>query len=389
MLAVLSEQCQLDEAEIASLLGARLLLDPAPGEPLLAHEVFLDSHFWGLAASTQANPRLQAWMDRLYRLLALGAALGIDSQMMAMTERIVVGSNAGSAGINWRDMLGAAPATGSTPWQNPQWQALLDLLWLQLPEQLGCPAFDELLHRLGAPGAQITADTLRPLTARLDIAETLALPLMAQALPLPPGAQPTGNDLRNPRKLRLAFEWLSLARQLGANASQMAQLTNPASNALAATSAKQLLAAKLSGDAWLGSLQKIGDALRRQRRDALVAYHVAQVVGRNNSDKWKDAKALYEHFLIDPQMESCFATTRLLAAVSAVQLFAQRICSASSRKLPRTGNSNSAGPGCAITASGRLTAKYSCFPRTGCFPNCATTNHRVSNNWSRRWGRAN
>ncbi|HSG21387.1 MAG TPA: neuraminidase-like domain-containing protein, partial [Azonexus sp.] len=326
LLAVLSEQCQLETAEVASLLGARLLLDAAPGEPVLAHEAFLDNNFWADGALTQATPRLQTWMDRLYRLLTLRAALGIDSQMMAMAERVVVDTNAGSnTGINWRDLLGAAPATGGAAWQNPQWQALLDLLWLQQPEQLGRPALDELLRRLGASGAQLVANTLRPMTARLDIAETLALPLVAQALDLPSGATLSGDPLLNPQKLRLAFEWMSIARQLGASASQMAQLMNPASNALAAATSKQLLEAKLSGDAVPGSLQKIGDALRRQRRDALVAYHVAQVVGRNNSDKWKDAKALYEHFLIDPQMEPCFATTRLLEAVSAVQLFAQRI----------------------------------------------------------------
>ena len=56
-----------------------------------------------------------------------------------------------------------------------------------------------------------------------------------------------------------------------------------------------------------------------------MAYHVAQVVGRDNSDKWSDAKALYEYFLIDPQMEPCFDTTPILEAVTAVQLFVQRI----------------------------------------------------------------
>jgi len=329
LIAEISEQCGLAESELLPLLASRLQLDPAQGQPIHAYAAFLGQSFWADTSLSQpsppsvtatAMPQLHAWMDRLYRLLALRADLGVDNETIEIAERIAVGSE---PGINWRDMLASVPVN-STAWENTHWQALLDLLWLQQPDQLSRPVFSELLLRLAAPGAQMSADTLRPLTARVDILETLAVPLMAQALSMQSNTIST-LDLRNPGKLRLVFVWLLLARQIGADATQIARLINPADNALAGDTAKSLLEAMMAGDDLQTSLQKIGDSLRRQRRDALVAYHVAQIVGRNNSDKWSDERALYEHFLIDHQMEPCFETTRILEAVTAVQLFAQRI----------------------------------------------------------------
>jgi hypothetical protein len=330
LIAVLAEQCGLAEPDVISLLGARLLLDPAQGQPIHASQAFLARSFWADVASTQpiapsvtvtAMPRLHAWIDRVYRLIILSTALGIDNELMQVADQVAVGSN---TGINCRDLLTSTPVN-STAWQNPQWQALLDLLWLQQSDQLSRPVLGELVRRLVAPGAQISSGLVRPLTARVNIAESLVIPLMAQALSLQPGAIPSLVDLRNPAKLRLVFEWLLLAKQLGANVMQMAQLLNLANNRLAADTAEALFEAKLAGDDEQTSAQKIGDSLRRQRRDALVAYHVAQIVGRNNSDKWSDANALYEYFLIDHQVEPCFETTRIVEAVTAVQLFVQRI----------------------------------------------------------------
>ncbi|SPP65517.1 neuraminidase-like domain-containing protein [Nitrospira lenta] len=330
LLAVLAEQCGLAEAEVLPLLGARLLLDPAQGQSSYASEAFLNERFWADVSSAQpgppsatiaAMPRLHAWMDRLHRLIALSAAVTADTELMQMAELVVVGSN---AGINWRDLLASTPAN-STAWQNPQWQAWLDLLWLQHPDRLSRQTLGDVLHRLSASGAQVSRDTVRPLTARMNIAEELVLPLMAQALSLPLDALPALDEVRNPGTLRRIFEWLLLAKHLGAKAEQMAQLTDLAGNTAAAGTAKALLEAKLAGGNVQTALQAIGNSLRRQRRDALVGYLVAHIVGRNNSDQWSDAKALYEHFLIDHQMEPCFETTRILEAVTAVQLFAQRI----------------------------------------------------------------
>lgn len=62
------------------------------------------------------------------------------------------------------------------------------------------------------------------------------------------------------------------------------------------------------------------DALLAIYCDALVAYilHSLGLPLKNESD-------LYRHFLIDPQVESYFRTSRVVAAISSVQLYIQRI----------------------------------------------------------------
>ena len=88
-------------------------------------------------------------MDRLYRLIILGAALKVDHELMLLADRIVLDSATSQQGINWSHMLATLPVTGSA-WTNPNWQALLDLVWLQQPEQLSRATLSELLSRLAA-----------------------------------------------------------------------------------------------------------------------------------------------------------------------------------------------------------------------------------------------
>jgi hypothetical protein len=64
----------------------------------------------------------------------------------------------------------------------------------------------------------------------------------------------------------------------------------------------------------------VDDNLLGIYRDALVAYilHSLGLPFKNEGD-------LYRYFLIDPQVESCFRTSRVVAAISSVQLYIQRV----------------------------------------------------------------
>jgi hypothetical protein len=64
----------------------------------------------------------------------------------------------------------------------------------------------------------------------------------------------------------------------------------------------------------------VDDALLAIYRDALVAY-ILHSLGL----PFKSEGDLYRHFLIDPQVESCFRTSRVVAAIASVQLYIQRI----------------------------------------------------------------
>ncbi|MEO8678817.1 MAG: neuraminidase-like domain-containing protein, partial [Vicinamibacterales bacterium] len=331
LIAVIAGQSGLSEPEVISLLGSGLWLAPpaAQGQDpaSLASTAFLAPSFLGDVPSSDPPrversdfPLLHAWMDRLYRMITLGAALTLDRDMLQLTRDITVGS---STGINWHDLLATEPASGGA-WSSPQWQALLDLAWLQQPEQLSRPTLSELLSRLttlALSGAQtVTTAALRPLATRLAITDTQALAIAGQAVTV------TTDNLRDPRKLRRVFELLMLARRLGANDTQITQIADGADIAQAVTTAKALLEARISEQEHKDDWRAINDKLRQQRRDALVAYLVGNVrLEARNYTSFRNANDLYEYYLIDPQMEPCFETTRILEAITATQLFAQRL----------------------------------------------------------------
>lgn len=329
LIAIIAEQSGLPEGDVAPLLGSRLLLSPAQNPPLHASKVFLADSFWdGITAPPVTRSHVEplyAWMDRLCRLVALSETLNLDSALMLLANRAMVGSD---AGINWRDLLAAAPPSTGGAWANPHWQSLLDLVWLQKPEQVSRPVLADLWGRLAAlPATPTTAQkavALRPLTLRIGLSEEPEgqIELFAsQAI-----TAVTAAVWCNPSELRKVFALLMQARHLRASPAQLDQLANLADNAQAATAAKTLLDARLSEQS-LNAMdlkavtRKIEDPLRQQKRDALVAY----LVRRDEGDKWKGANDLYEHFLIDPQMEPCFDTTRIVEAITATQLLIQRV----------------------------------------------------------------
>jgi hypothetical protein len=94
----------------------------------------------------------------------------------------------------------------------------------------------------------------------------------------------------------------------------------------AAASALQALKSRYTNDAWLQAAPKVMDPLREHRRDALVAYLLA--------NPWKDSHGtplwgtdpnnLFDFFLIDVEMSACQVTSRVVQAYAAVQLFVQR-----------------------------------------------------------------
>lgn len=71
-------------------------------------------------------------------------------------------------------------------------------------------------------------------------------------------------------------------------------------------------------EAWSAVARPLRNALRVKQRDALVAYLLDKL-------SLKDANALYEHLLIDVEMDPCMMTSRLVLAHGTVQHFVQRI----------------------------------------------------------------
>jgi hypothetical protein len=67
-------------------------------------------------------------------------------------------------------------------------------------------------------------------------------------------------------------------------------------------------------------IEPFEDRLRARKRDGLVNFIVSQW-----SEPFADANKLYEYFLIDVLLEGCARTSRLVAAISSLQLYVHRV----------------------------------------------------------------
>ena len=308
LVAAITEQCGLPEADVRLLLSSRLMLNNGD----TAFEEFLASTFWDATIPPRVSLPLHTWMDRLYRFVALTTALKMDSELMRLADRVAVSNR---SGINWRDILATPSAV-----YGADWKALMDLLWLQRAEQLSRGILYELLDKLEARSSQtVEATHLQSLATRVGISEVETLAI-ANIVKRDDATTPlNAAHLRHPSQLRRVFELLLHARYLGADGAELLELSNLKQNVQAATTTQKLLQAQLDEDNWKKISQEINDQLSMQRRDALVAY----LIHRN--EKFHDVNNLYEHYLIDPQVESCLVTTSMLEAITATQLFAQRI----------------------------------------------------------------
>ncbi|CUI02904.1 hypothetical protein BN2497_585 [Janthinobacterium sp. CG23_2] len=123
------------------------------------------------------------------------------------------------------------------------------------------------------------------------------------------------------RLLRQMLEAVDFAVATGQRAADIAAWSTAAPDQALIDTIKQSLRDHQPAAAWRDTLQDVNDALRNQRRDALVSYilhHQAPAPGIDTADK------LYEHFLIDVEMDACMLTSRIRLALSTVQLFVMR-----------------------------------------------------------------
>lgn len=105
--------------------------------------------------------------------------------------------------------------------------------------------------------------------------------------------------------------------KLDANALINLQLHQP--NKDTAFALRNFLSSGLDRQQWIKVASSIHDKIREQKRDAMVAFLIAQETNFTNT------RDVYDHFLIDTQMSACQLTSRIKQAVSAIQLFVQRI----------------------------------------------------------------
>ncbi len=125
-------------------------------------------------------------------------------------------------------------------------------------------------------------------------------------------------NYKNPENWKRVFDCADYARKLGASVDQIKKYINPVLTASEVSDLRATLKSRYDEDTWLSTLKEIMDAIRPQKRNALVAYLLA-----TNPDM-KDENDLYEYFLVDVEMEACMPSSRIVLAHNSIQLFVQR-----------------------------------------------------------------
>jgi hypothetical protein len=85
----------------------------------------------------------------------------------------------------------------------------------------------------------------------------------------------------------------------------------------------QAVKSRFNSDEWLEQVKPVSDRLRVGRRDAMVAYLLANPPVKYRKD-WITSKDMFETLLIDTDMMPIVKTSRIKQAISSVQLFVDR-----------------------------------------------------------------
>ncbi|HTE58256.1 MAG TPA: neuraminidase-like domain-containing protein [Verrucomicrobiae bacterium] len=107
-------------------------------------------------------------------------------------------------------------------------------------------------------------------------------------------------------------------RNLATNIAGVKAFIKPVLTADEATLLRLSLKSRYDETTWLDTLKEIMDAIRPRKRDALVAYLLA------TRPEFREENDLYDHLLVDVEMEACMPSSRIVQAHGSIQLFVQR-----------------------------------------------------------------
>jgi len=125
-------------------------------------------------------------------------------------------------------------------------------------------------------------------------------------------------NYKDPENWKRVIECAEYVRKLGASVDQIKKYINPVLTQSDVDDLRATLKSRYDEDTWLSTLKEIMDAIRPQKRNALVAYLLAA------NPEMKDENDLYEYFLVDVEMEACMPSSRIVQAHNSIQLFVQR-----------------------------------------------------------------
>jgi len=309
----------LPQEVVTQLLTSDLVVVAGGGATSAARQALLADAFWRSVPADSAppsvdevaRPDLHEWMVRLHKLASLVRSGGGDVTWLRLAA-YVRSPGATVSGINWSSVIAPRQVAVGTTWA-PRWSdwvGCVDLRALLIPASLAPETCTSHFQRMTAGSGTVADAELQPLCLRLGVSTDELRALAVLGL-----SSTTREALAIPTAIRRLVALSQLLGTAGATAAQATRTLATNANADAAQVVRQLAQAQGTSTS---TLAQIADGLRKQQRDALVA---ALLVKKG----WRDVNRVYEHCLIDPQVQPCLSTTATLQAVAAVQQFIQRV----------------------------------------------------------------
>jgi hypothetical protein len=270
---------------------------------------------WTVVPATSLYPTatiasLGATYIRFLKAVSLASALELKADEMAWLAKAL-----GPGGQSWINLLtatpGAAPSAATAASLTDVLTGLLDFARLKAAIS---PKDERLMAVVQDPGALLPSGQ-SALLSLTGWSQASVNALLARFFGSTSSA-PLG-DVTNFARV---FDAITLVRTCRVSASVLTAATTSAPTPTAVAALQSALRASYAAQAWLTLAKPINDALRRLQRDALVAFILQSADGAI-----KTADDLYALFLIDPSTEPAVLTSRIRLALSAVQLFVERI----------------------------------------------------------------
>jgi hypothetical protein len=117
---------------------------------------------------------------------------------------------------------------------------------------------------------------------------------------------------------------LNLVTRYSINGATLVQLAAATPGPDTAAAAMGALQAQYPQSAWFAAVTPVENQLRQARRDALVGYLLDQGPAATPGQQFLTTDAIFDYYLIDPDMCACGETTRLLQPSLAIQQFVQQ-----------------------------------------------------------------
>ena len=154
---------------------------------------------------------------------------------------------------------------------------------------------------------------------------------LAQILDAEPGLTRTlhketslpGTPLEALDKLRRCVELAKYPKYLGVSGEVFKLMVSDDYNELAQASSAVLSAFRAKYDdeeEWQEKIEPFENKIHSRKRDALVDFLIHSI-----HPEFESPNDLYHHFLIDVELEGCARTSRVVAAISSVQLYVHRV----------------------------------------------------------------